>query len=464
MCVVETVGGTTLSTDGRGKSQKSTMKRYGNTCDSSNCVYCQENAQRFGEIVRQYYHHAENAPTKCGGHGHKGENRLCNRDFCANQSAMSMAHSSIWDYENSDVDRQLDAVVHQRNDCFLKNGVSSKREWLELGRFTGCWQNGDDCNPSVDIVCGLEFEESGWLLAAAGVSKQVRVYSLAKLLEEETSENDPIRMHRLASKLSSLCWNPSKNGVVSVGDYDGVVTEIDLETGHIIDECDGHSGRRVWSVSHSKLQVGTMASASEDGNVVLWDCNRNVVMKISPHSDIGGSMSPITGVQMSPWDANLVSIASASSCGYIYDIRYHNRPLRVLQGHQRPVSYVKFLDQNTLVTAGIDSSLIAWNVSSGAKEQVFKGHCNNKHFVGLSVRPEDGLISCGSETGEVFCYERGQSTAIASHVPSRFQSSNKDGVFCSAIAWQPATASLSSKPILASASTDGSVDVCLLQT
>lgn len=458
MCVVEeTHCGTSMSIDGQETRQKRGLKNVGITCDSSNCVYCQKNAQRFGEIVRQYYHHPTPPTTE-----YSSDLRFNNRG-CPDCCSMNASYSSIWDYDGADADRRLGDVVEDSIGNVKGKGVATRQHgFLDVGQFSGCWQNSSSSHRDTDIVCGLEFEEQGWLLAAAGVSKQVRVYSLAKLLEEDVQEKEPIRMHRLASKLSSLSWNPSKNGVVSVGDYDGAVTEIDLETGHIINESDGHSGRRVWSVSHSVLQKGIMASASDDGNVAIWNAGKEVVMRISPNTT-GGLKSPITGVQMSPWDGNLVGIASASCSGYLYDIRQHCRPLKVFRGHERPVSYVKFLDQNTLVTAGIDSSLIAWNVNTGDKMQVYKGHCNNKHFVGLSVRPEDGLIACGSETGEVFCYQSSHGASVATHLPSRFQSLDDSKPFCSAIAWQPASTSPLSKPILACAFTDGGVDVCALK-
>ena len=74
---------------------------------------------------------------------------------------------------------------------------------------------------TTDIVCALEFEEHGWLLASAGVSKQVRVYSLASCLQhpEEAVYRQPIRCHRMPSKLSSLAWNPDAPGAVTGAHY-----------------------------------------------------------------------------------------------------------------------------------------------------------------------------------------------------------------------------------------------------
>jgi E3 ubiquitin-protein ligase RFWD2 len=444
------------------------------SCDSSNCMYCQIHAQRFGHIVDQYYHHEqvggqEIRKRKCSG--------LCGGVSCSNldqdKRLKTRSNSSLWDH----------AVIHPKFqvDEWLSRNAGSRQVpeykygWIELGNFVGCPRSMNTVREVAqkpwDVVSGLEFEERGWLLATAGVSKQVRVYSLSKLWEESADLNvrnenlsrDPIRMHRLASKLSSLAWNPFRAGVVSVGDYDGVLTEIDLETGHILHESDEHSGRRVWSVCHCSIQRGRLASGAEDGTVAIWDSSRDVVLRISPTVNRGKSKSPVTGIQISPWDSNLLCVSSADSNAYVYDLRNTASPMRVLAGHSRPVSYVKFLDQSTVVTAAIDSSLTSWNIDTIEKERVYRGHRNCKHFVGLSVRPGDGLISCGSETGEVFCYERDQSIPIAvrpSSNTSQSTSESETDVFCSSVAWQPASAACSGAPaVMASAFTDGTIRI-----
>ncbi|WPT12796.1 WD repeat-containing protein RUP2 [Picochlorum sp. SENEW3] len=306
---------------------------------------------------------------------------------------------------------------------------------------------------ATDIECGLEFEEQGWLLASAGVSKQVRVYSAASILFENDAR--PIRVHRSASKLSSIAWNTGRRGLVSVGDYDGVVTEIDVESGHILFECDEHSGHRVWSVSYSRMEQGCMASASEDGTVAIWDHSKRVVTRIrvgDPSAKI-----PVTGVEISPWNSHMIGISSGDCNAYLYDTRNASRPVHVFRGHRRPASYARFLDRNTLVTAAIDSSVIAWNIEREEKEKVFHGHNNDKHFVGLSVRSEGGLISCGSENAEVFCYGMNRNDSVRMK-PSRFEASSQNH-FCSAVAWQPFQPGV---PVLASAFSDGSLSVFTL--
>lgn len=335
-----------------------------------------------------------------------------------------------------------------------------------------------------DIVCGMEFEEHGWLLATAGVSKQVRVYSLASLLASNNASISstsqqyqyPTAVHRLASKLSSLAWNPDQPGVVTVGDYDGVVVQLDLESGHLVAEQDEHCGRRVWSVSHSHLRPHVAASGSEDGSAALWAGAglQQVAGRVSP-----GGKASITGVHLSPYDENALAVACADAQAYVYDLRQLSAPVVTVHGHSRPVSYVKFLDRTTLVTAAIDATLATWDLSSSsstvcttgrvldAPKRVFRGHSNCKNFVGLAVRPEDQLVACGSESSEVFTYSMSWDMPVTSYdfsAASTIEGTHctchtSAGVFCSAVAWQPAGAAPGCGPLLAAAASDGGVNI-----
>lgn len=119
---------------------------------------------------------------------------------------------------------------------------------------------------------------------------------------------------------------------------------------------------------------------------------------------------------------------------YGYDLRHMRIPWCTLAGHEKTVSYVKFMDSGTLVSASTDNTLKLWDLSktnlsgtsSDACHLTFSGHTNKKvsvhilprsfwitsvaslsylfllslqHFVGLSVW--DGYIACGSESNEV---------------------------------------------------------------
>jgi len=302
----------------------------------------------------------------------------------------------------------------------------------------------------------------------------------------------------MASKLSSLVWDPDHPGLITLGDYDGGVTQVDLESGHVMGETDEHAGRRVWSVSHSLVRPHLMASGADDGTVVLWSGSSGlgqvqVAAKLA-------TAAPVTGVHFSPYNENLLAVASADCSAYVYDLRKLNNnnnnaptPLAALRGHERPLSYVKFLDPGRVVTAAVDGTIRSWdlatavassNATSNATggfhglERRFSGHCNKKNFVGLSVRPEDELIACGSEGPVVYAYNMAWSEPLVAHELIRHKrpagtdhhhgdrqvTATSEAVpFCSAVAWQPATAAPGCGPVLAAATSDGSVRVLALR-
>jgi hypothetical protein len=111
----------------------------------------------------------------------------------------------------------------------------------------------------------------------------------------------------------------------------------------------------------------------------------------------------------------------------------------------------------------------------------FRGHTNAKNFVGLSVRPEDGLLACGSETSEVFTYHTSWDKPLATYgldssscAASGRAGSPSAGVmgppapgvapFVSAVAWQSWQASsyLGLPAVLAAASSMGAIKILSL--
>lgn len=91
-------------------------------------------------------------------------------------------------------------------------------------------------------------------------------------------------------------------------------------------------------------------------------------------------------VQFSPYSARLLSFGSADYKIYCYDLRNTSSPLCILAGHDRAVSYVKFLDSETLVSASTDNTLKLWDLkktsygcsSTNCCVLTFEGHKNEK--------------------------------------------------------------------------------------
>lgn len=169
-------------------------------------------------------------------------------------------------------------------------------------------------------------------------------------------------------------------------------------------------------------------STSDDGTARVWSGN-------APSESVGvirpNLSAPVCDGTFCSYDRNLIALASADHNAYVYDMRNLTAPLHTLSGHSRAVSFARFMSSHRLVTSSVDGSLACWDLDNPDGDQVvpqwdgnfsgnahfrggkhagsrdwrrFVGHKNSKNFVGLAVRPEDGLMACGSETSSVFVY------------------------------------------------------------
>lgn len=79
-----------------------------------------------------------------------------------------------------------------------------------------------------------------------------------------------------------------------------------------------------------------------------------------------------------------LAFGSADHRIYYYDLRNSKVPLCTLVGHNKTVSYVKFIDSTTLVSASTDNTLKLWDLSMCTSRvldcplQSFTGHLNVK--------------------------------------------------------------------------------------
>ncbi|KAE8712781.1 E3 ubiquitin-protein ligase COP1 [Hibiscus syriacus] len=200
--------------------------------------------------------------------------------------------------------------------------------------------------------------------------------------------------------------------------------------------------KRAWSVDFSQVYPTKLVSGSDDCSVKLWSINdKNCLGTIR-------NIANVCCVQFSAHSTHLLAFGSADYKTYCYDLRNPRTPWCVLGGHDKAVSYVKFLDSETVVTASTDNTLKLWDLnktssgglSSNACSLSFHGHTNEKNFVGLSVA--DGYIACGSETNEVYAYYKSMAMPITSHKfgsidpISGKETDDDNGQFVSSVCWR----------------------------
>ncbi|XP_009142658.1 protein SUPPRESSOR OF PHYA-105 1 [Brassica rapa] len=268
----------------------------------------------------------------------------------------------------------------------------------------GTIRSGDLLN-SASVVCSLSFDPDEEHIAAAGISKKIKIFDFNAFMNESVGVHYPLVEMVNKSKLSCVCWNSYIKNYLASTDYDGVVQIWDAGTGQGFSQYTEHQ-KRAWSVDFSPSDPTKFVSGSDDCSVKLWSVNEK--------RSLGTIWSPanVCCVQFSAYSNHLLAFGSADYKVYCYDLRYVKTPWCTLAGHEKAVSYVKFMDSETIVTASTDNSLKLWNLnktnstglSTGACSMTYKGHTNQKNFVGLSVL--DGYIACGSETNEVYSYYR----------------------------------------------------------
>ena len=278
-----------------------------------------------------------------------------------------------------------------------------------------------------EMICSVGWDRDGEYVAAAGISKRLRIFETAAMTDLGAAVQCPVAEMRVNAKLSSLAWNPYVKRVIASADYEGAIQLWDANVGARACDLREHE-KRVWSLDFSTLDPTRLASGSDDGTVRVWSTTqRQSVFTIRCRANV-------CSVQFSPANANVVAFSSADHKTHVYDLRRAQRPLAVLSGHKRAVSYVKWLGAHHLVTASTDNTLKLWDVTRGFSSgdarggggfsrggydgngdpcvRTFTGHANRRNFVGMDVSRE-GRVVCGSEDNAVCLYSKSAPSPIA---------------------------------------------------
>lgn len=256
---------------------------------------------------------------------------------------------------------------------------------------------------SSNLVCSLSFDRDGEFFATAGVNKKIKIFECDTIINEDRDIHYPVVEMASRSKLSSLCWNTYIKSQIASSNFEGVVQLWDVTRSQILSEMREHD-RRVWSIDFASADPTMLASGSDDGSVKLWSINQGVSIGTIK------TKANVCCVQFPTDSARYLAFGSADHRIYYYDLRNLRAPLCTLVGHNKTVSYIKFVDTVNLVSSSTDNTLKLWDLSTCTSRvidspiQSFTGHMNVKNFVGLSV--SDGYIATGSETNEVFIYHK----------------------------------------------------------
>lgn len=304
---------------------------------------------------------------------------------------------------------------------------------------------------SANIVSSIEFDCDDEMFATAGVSRRIKVFNFSTVVNEPPEAHCPVVEIPTRSKLSCLSWNKHTKNHIASSDYEGTVIVWDVNTRQSVMEYEEHE-KRVWSVDFSRVEPSMLVSGSDDCKVKVW-CTKqessaiNIDMKAN-----------ICCVKYNPGSSTHVAVGSVDHHIHYYDLRNTRHPIHIFSGHQKTVSYVKFLSNDELASASTDSTLRLWDVKRNLPVRTFRGHTNEKNFVGLSVNND--FLACGSETNEVYGYHKAISKPLTWHrfgTPNVEDSDDEAGsYFISAVCWK------SDSPTMLAANSLGTIKVLVL--
>ncbi|XP_022721075.1 protein SPA1-RELATED 2-like [Durio zibethinus] len=423
--------------------------------------HCSRKPLTYSSINAREYRHLGKEPSISAVHSSiypfssANETRLM-RNINQLESAYFSMRSRVQFHDTDSMTRlDKDLLKHRENWHLAQNYEEMPNPTDSLGAFfdglckyaryskfevCGIMRSGD-FNGSANVICSLSFDRDEDYFAATGVSKKIKIFDFNALFNDSVDIHYPVIEMSNKSKLSCVCWNNYIKNYLASTDFDGLVKLWDASTGQAIFHYPEHQ-KRAWSVDFSQVCPTKLASGSDDCSVKLWSINERSCLGTIRN------IANVCCVQFSAHSTHLLAFGSADYKTYCYDLRNTRAPWCVLGGHDKAVSYVKFLDSETVVTASTDNTLKLWNLnktisgglSSNACSLTFRGHTNKKNFVGLSVA--DGYLACGSETNEVYAYYRSLPMPITSHKfgsidpVSGKETDDDNGLFVSSVCWR----------------------------
>jgi WD40 repeat protein len=207
-------------------------------------------------------------------------------------------------------------------------------------------------------------------------------------------QNDQPQVLSHPSWVWRVSYSPDGKTLASAS-QDKTVKLWDVGTGKELKTLNGHQDR-VLSVSYSP-DGKTLASASSDTTVKLWDTVTGKEL-----NTLNGHQSTVTSVSYSP-DGKTLASASQDKTVKLWDV-VTGKELKTLFWHQFPVNSVSFSpDGKTLASGSTDGTVNLWDVVTGKELKTLNGH--QAHVFGVSFSPDGKTLASGSVDKTVRIWE-----------------------------------------------------------
>uniref|UniRef100_A0A914KRK3 RING-type domain-containing protein n=1 Tax=Meloidogyne incognita TaxID=6306 RepID=A0A914KRK3_MELIC len=318
--------------------------------------------------------------------------RMC-RHVASLESAYFGSKTSLNVNKNTDISSSLGSVSHAELDEFSET-VKRLYQYGDM-KLLATLNYNLESNSSLSIVSSIEFDKDGEFFVIAGVAKKIKLYNYEAIVNFEGELHYPLEQLICNSKISNISWNPYNKNMLASSDYEGTVQLWDTAAAVCTRTFKEHE-KRCWTVQFNNIDPHLMASGSDDGKVKLWALHASQsVCTIDARVNV-------CCVYFSPKYRNQLVFGSSDHCVHLYDIRQPGKPLNVFRGHKKAVSYVKYANEDEVISASTDSNLRLWDVSTGKCLQTMRGHQNEKNFVGMAT--DGNHVVCGSENNRLYLY------------------------------------------------------------
>lgn len=306
--------------------------------------------------------------------------------------------------------------------------------------------NYTDNRSGSSIVSSIEFDRDEEFFAVGGVTREIKIFDYSMMGLERYSSNImmhcPVRVMNCGHKISCLSWSPYIKSQIASSDYEGCIDVWDASTGQKTHRFDEHK-RRAWSVDICHQNPNILASGSDDSKVKVWSLSES--KSIHTLEQKGN----VCCAKFAPNNSNYLAVGSADHYVNCYDLRFPTLPVKTYRGHKKAVSYVKWFNDEEIVSASTDSTLKLWDRESTECKRTFTGHQNEKNFVGLSINGD--WISCGSEMNTLYTYHKSSRIPVTKYkFPSQNIPSSDDEevieddppLFVSSVSWKKGTSNI----------------------
>ncbi|CEP10392.1 hypothetical protein [Parasitella parasitica] len=209
------------------------------------------------------------------------------------------------------------------------------------------YTDGNRLNSS--IVSTIGFDRDQELIAVGGVTREIKLFDFNMM--GYSTGHCPLRVLVCGHKISCLSWSPYIKSQLASSDYEGHIDIWDCSTGRKVHTFNEHK-KRAWSVDYCETNPTLLASGSDDSTVKVWSLSQNKAIHTLEQK------GNVCCAKFAPNNSYYLAVGSADHHVSCYDLRYPTHPLSQFVGHKKAVSYVKWLNDNEIVSAQIHRQYI----------------------------------------------------------------------------------------------------------